>query len=162
MNNDVTVTNNWLPNLHRALASDSRIGIVGPVSNFVSGKQQVECSFRTMEEFQQLAASVNVPDSRKWEETERLVGFCLLFSRAFYQQIGELDECFSPGHYEDDDLCFRARKMGYRLLFCRDVLIHHIGSASFKNQDTAGLQELLQRNRKLFMEKWQIDPHIYI
>lgn len=162
LNNDVTVTARWLANLHRALASDAAIGMVGPVSNYVSGRQQIECDASTMEQFQQLAAATNRSDPRQWEETQRLVGLCLLFSRSFYEHVGELDEQFSPGHYEDDDWCFRARQLGYRLLFCRDTLVHHEGSASFRQQDQEQVRQLLQRNRAYFMRKWQADPHSFI
>lgn len=162
LNNDVTVTTNWLTNLHKALASDEAIGMVGPVSNYVSGRQQVECHYNSMEQFQQLAAGANRSDPRQWEETPRLVGLCLLFSRSFYEHVGELDEQYSPGHFEDDDWSFRARQLGYRLLFCRDVLVHHEGSASFKRQDQEQVQQLLQRNRDYFMRKWRTDPHSFI
>ncbi|MBJ6363823.1 glycosyltransferase family 2 protein [Paenibacillus sp. GCM10012307] len=162
LNHDVTVTVNWLANLHRALASECRIGMVGPVTNYASGRQQVEGSYTTMEEFQKLAVAVNTTDPDNWEETPRLAGLCLLFTRSFYDHVGDLDERFSPGYYVDDDVCFRARKLGYKLLICRDALIHHEGSVSFREHDQSHLQALLKRNRELFIEKWQVDLDHYI
>jgi GT2 family glycosyltransferase len=41
LNNDTIVTSGWLTRMLRALHSDPAIGIVGPVSNCVSGKQQI-------------------------------------------------------------------------------------------------------------------------
>lgn len=86
----------------------------------------------------------------------------MLFRREVMTSIGLLDEAYSPGHYEDDDYCYRARMQGYRLLVCRDVLVHHRGSASFQKTDPAAWKQLLERNRSIFIHKWHVDPLEYI
>jgi len=45
LNNDCIVTTGWLGRLLRALGSDPRIGLVGPVSNCVSGEQQIDVRY---------------------------------------------------------------------------------------------------------------------
>jgi GT2 family glycosyltransferase len=86
----------------------------------------------------------------------------MLFKRELYERIGELDERFSPGHYEDDDYCLRARMNGYSLLMCRNVFVYHQGSASFKRSSISELQQLVERNQHRFIEKWQIEPAVFI
>lgn len=162
LNNDVTVTPRWLRNLHAALHSDAGIGIVGPMTNYASGIQQVNVDFRDMEHFQELAAANNQPDPGRWREVRRIVGLCMMFSRDMMETVGLLDEAYSPGHYEDDDYCYRARLAGYRLLACGDVLVHHQGSASFKKTDRDQWSRLIERNRKLFIHKWKVDPLDYV
>jgi len=162
LNNDTVVSARWLDNLSAALYSSPEIGMVGPVANYASGRQQVRYPYSDLEQFQQVAAKANVSDPGKWERVDRLVGFCLAFRRELMERIGELDERFSPGHFEDDDYCLRARRHGFGLLMCRDCLIHHEGSASFKQYGTAAMQQLVERNRRLFMEKWQVDPHDFL
>ena len=49
----------------------------------------------------------------------KLVGFCLLIRKKILDKIGVLDEIFSPGNYEDDDLSIRIlldelRKQNHR------------------------------------------------
>lgn len=162
LNNDVTVSAGWLPGLLRTLNAREDIGIVGPVSNYVSGRQQVDYPFTTMEEFHQAAAEALVREEGQTEPMYRLVGFCMLFKRSVYERIGELDERFSPGHYEDDDYSLRARMHGYNLLMCKDVFVHHKGSASFKRKDPKELHQLVERNLALFIAKWQVDPATFL
>ncbi|THF73355.1 glycosyltransferase family 2 protein [Cohnella fermenti] len=162
LNNDTVVSKNWLDNLNAALYSSPDIGLTGPMAGNVSGKQQSRYSYGDLDEFQRLAATVNRSDPNKWKRTERLVGFCLAFRRELMERIGLLDERFSPGHYEDDDYCLRARLHGYGLLICEDVVIHHEGSASFRREGEAAQRELVERNYRLFMDKWNVDPRSFI
>jgi hypothetical protein len=48
--------------------------------------------------------------------------------------------------------------LGYGLRICRDTLVYHEGSASFRIGGEAAQQALIARNRALFIEKWQADP----
>lgn len=162
LNNDVIVSQGWLDNLKNALYSAPDIGIVGPVTNYASGRQQVKTGYTDIPGYHAEAGRANIPDSGKWSETKRLVGLCFLFKRQLMDAIGLLDERYSPGHYEDDDYCYRARLHGYRLLIAGDCLVHHEGSASFKEVYSASLQELVERNRRIFMDKWHVDPAAFI
>ncbi|WP_440112356.1 glycosyltransferase family 2 protein [Paenibacillus sp. QZ-Y1] len=162
LNNDVTVTPRWLENLLAALYSDASIGITGPVTNYASGIQQVKLDFRNMDHFQELAESNNRLDPSRWKEVRRIVGLCMLMRRSVMERIGLLDEAYSPGHYEDDDYCYRACMEGYRLLVCGDVLVHHRGSASFLKTDPVAWKQMLERNRSIFINKWHVDPLEYI
>jgi len=162
LNNDVVVSQGWLTNLKRALYSAPDVGIVGPVTNYASGRQQVKTDYEGLIGFHQAAERANLPNPQKWLETRRLVGLCFLFKRELLTSVGLLDERFSPGHYEDDDYCYRARIKGYRLLIAGDCLVHHEGSASFKQVYNTGLQELVERNRKIFIDKWNVDPINFI
>lgn len=162
LNNDVVVSKNWIDNLLLCLEQSPDTGIVGPCSNYVSGRQQVSAPYGTMEEYHKWAEETNRSDPSKWSSIERLVGFCFLFKRELLDAIGYLDERFSPGHYEDDDYCYRARQAGFRLVMAGDTFVHHHGSASFKKEDGAALRELIERNHRKFIEKWGIDPRQYI
>ncbi|GGH34105.1 glycosyltransferase family 2 protein [Paenibacillus segetis] len=158
LNNDVIVSPRWLSKMLLALTSTDNIGIVGPVTNYASGKQQVEVTLNGIEEFTEVVERYNISDPGKWQEVYRIVGMCFLFKRSLLDNIGLLDERFSPGHYEDDDYCYRARLQGYRLLICGDTFVYHVGSASFKTNHPDGWNSLVKRNRGLFIEKWGVDP----
>ncbi|MFC7678023.1 glycosyltransferase family 2 protein [Paenibacillus sp. GCM10028914] len=159
LNNDVIVSRNWLSNMLECLNSSADIGIVGPLTNYASGKQQIEMPYTNLEE---MAEQLNEPDSGKWLPVDRIVGLCFLFKRELMEQIGLLDERFSPGHYEDDDYCYRARQAGYTFRLAGDVFIFHHGSASFSRQDRSKVESLIENNRQKFIDKWGIDPAIYV
>ncbi|MBB6635873.1 glycosyltransferase family 2 protein [Cohnella thailandensis] len=157
LNNDVIVARNWLRNMLDCLDSRQEIGIVGPITNYASGKQQIDMPFTHIDE---MAAKLNVPDPGKWQPVDRLIGFCMLFKREVMDRIGSLDERFSPGHYEDDDYCLRARNAGYQLRIAGDAFVFHHGSSSFGRQERDKVKQLIENNRRKFMEKWGLDPGI--
>ncbi|MGF7047125.1 GT2 family glycosyltransferase [Paenibacillus sp. DS2015] len=163
LNNDVICTPHWLSNLTQALSSSPDIGIVGPSSNDALGLQHVEVTYSSMEEFQQMAALNNSLDPNRWLEAQRIAGWCFLFRREVLNKVGLFDESFSPGHYEDDDYCFRARAAGYKLLVCQDVILYHEGGVSYKASYTSeDIEAIIARNYHLFINKWHVDPHLFI
>ncbi|MEI7024941.1 glycosyltransferase family 2 protein [Paenibacillus sp. y28] len=155
LNNDVLATRGWLDNMKQCLLSDPRIGLVGPMSNYASGRQQIQEPFTNIED---MSRRWNVPNPGKWKEVNRLVGLCLLFRREVLEQIGPLDERFTPGHYEDDDYCYRVRQAGYRLMIAGDVFLYHHGSASFGRKEPHTITELIRINKQKFIDKWGVDP----
>lgn len=162
LNNDVIVSPRWLSNMLTTLYSSQDIGMVGPVTNYCSGRQQVDIQWEGLTEYYALAEQYNQSTPERWQEVPRLVGMCLMFKRKLFTELGQLDERFSPGHYEDDDYCYRARRRGYRLMICGDTLVYHAGSASFRQHHPDGWNSLIERNRGLFIEKWGIDPWQFI
>lgn len=157
LNNDTVVTRNWLTNLLSCLGSSPDIGAVGPVTNYCSNFQQIPVTYGDSDSMQKFAAEYNVRDENKWEQVVKLVGYCLLIKKEALDKAGLLDERFSPGNYEDDDIGLRIQQAGYKLILCRDTFIHHYGSMSFrKNIDM--FSQALQKNREKFTDKWGFDP----
>ena len=162
LNNDVFVSPRWLTLLQEALNSRKEIGIVGPVTNYASGIQQVKVGYADRAGYILEAERWNASNPGLWLEVNRIVGLCYLFKRTVMDRVGLLDEMFSPGHYEDDDYCYRARLAGFKLVVAGNVLVHHEGSASFRTRFPGGFQELIERNRRRFVEKWNVDPLQFI
>ena len=135
---------------------DENIGLVGPVSNAVSGRQCVNVSYREAqaEDISQFARQRGTEFCGKYVTTDRLVGFCLLFRRSIVDDIGGLDERFGIGNFEDDDLCLRARRAGYKAAIALDCFIHHFGHVSFRGNGV-DLNELLLQNQQIFRDKWE-------
>jgi GT2 family glycosyltransferase len=155
LNDDVMVGPGWLDRMLACLYREEGIGMVGPMTNYASGRQQTDLPYTTLKEMAELFQRDHADQQ---VEVRRLVGFCLLMKRELLNTVGLLDEQFSPGHYEDDDLCYRARLAGYRLMIAMDSFVYHRGSASFSKQGDEALGKLLEINKWKFMEKWQVDP----
>lgn len=133
LNNDTLVAEAWLDGLLAPFV-DPAVVATGPMSNCVSGPQQVEAVDYDAGSTAALRAFAD-----RWRrqhlaqtcETARLVGFCLAGRASALRAIGGWDEGFAIGGAEDDDLCLRLRAAGGRLLICRDTFVHHHGHATF-------------------------------
>jgi GT2 family glycosyltransferase len=160
LNNDTVVTHRWLDNLIECLYGGDDVGAVGPVTNYASYHSTINAHYKSREELQAFARRYNSLRERPPEQRLKLIGFCMLIRRSVIDEIGLLDERFSPGHYEDDDYSLRIRRAGYRLMLCNDTFIHHYGSVSFKD-DEQEHQRLGKVNAGKFQEKWGFNPDYY-
>jgi len=156
LNNDVVVTPGWLGRLTRFAEWDPRIGIVGPMSNYVSGPQLVRefsydsASLEGLDEFASRWAKERAGESVVFP---RVVGFCMLIKRNVIERIGGLDTRFGLGNFEDDDFSIRAAIAGFRSAIAVDCFIHHFGSRTFIGE-RIDYKESLLRNWAIFKEKW--------
>jgi Flp pilus assembly protein TadD len=153
LNNDTVVTTGWLKRLLKALDSDSRIGLAGPVSNCVSGAQQIQTRYDDLTALDGFAWEWGKTHDGSVVDSERLIGFCLLIRREVIDKIGLLDERFGIGCFEDDDYCLRGLRAGYRGVIARDAFVHHAGGETFRGSGV-DFAELMRKNERLFREKW--------
>ncbi|MGN4669798.1 glycosyltransferase [Bacillus cereus group sp. MYBK234-1] len=153
LNNDVVVTERWLTNLLKCLYAKENTAAVGPVTNNASYYSAIPTFYKDIQEMHEFARNYNQSDGAKWEERMKLIGFCILIKKIILDEIGLLDEQFTPGNYEDDDLSLRMFEKGYKLYLCRDTFIHHYGSVSWKT-DTTNFSVILNENNKKFYRKW--------
>lgn len=153
LNNDTVIMPNSIFNLRMGLYSDEKIGATGAVSNSISYYQQISESYEDFDEYMKFAVNNNITNEASYEERIKIVGFAMIIKRNVLDKVGLLDERFTPGNFEDDDISFRILMEGYKLLLCRDSYIHHFGSVSFK-EDSKKYGELLKTNSNKFKEKW--------
>jgi hypothetical protein len=59
--------------------------------------------------------------------------------------------------FEDDDYCFRAKKVGFDLVIAEDSFVYHKGSLSFNKLAIKDYQELFSKNKELFRKKHDYD-----
>lgn len=155
LNNDTRMTHNALFWLRMGLYENDNVGATGCISNFAGNEQMIPVNFQRPEEYVTYAKKLNVQMQNPYEEKSRLCGFATLIRRSVLDEIGNLDEAFTPGYFEDDDLSLRIREKGYRLLVCHNSFIYHIGSKSFKKNDA--LDAILVRNYEYTKNKWGYD-----
>jgi len=157
LNNDTIVTPNWLNNLDKALYSSEEIGVVGPISNSCSNGQSINVVYQNIDEMIEFADLINIYYSTdKYELKQYLVGYCYLVKKSVIEKVGLLDERFSPGNFEDNDLSLRILLEGYKLLLCKNVFIHHFGSTSFRS-NMQNYINVYCSNKSKFDEKWGKD-----
>jgi GT2 family glycosyltransferase len=157
LNNDTIVPREWLS--HMIAHMKIGVGLVGPRSNFTSGPQ-----FYPIQDYEGEKGFYMRADEFYWEHKgksklhHRLVAFCLLLRTTVFDKVGTFDPQFSPGNYEDDDLCLRAIEAGFKCVIAEDVFIHHFGSQTFSKSGDA-YTELMEKNQEKFSAKWGKDRY---
>ncbi|MCY8996694.1 glycosyltransferase [Bacillus inaquosorum] len=162
LNNDTIVTNQWLEPMIRLLYHDKKTGMVGPVSNYVSGPQQIPVDYTDLEGIEHFSQRYCRQHQGESKVALRLVGFCLLVKKDVLDKIGGFDERFEGGSFEDDDLCLRALQAGYQLKIALDSFVHHHGHATFSGNQDLSISRLYQANRQTFIDKWKKDVTAFI
>lgn len=150
LNNDTIMTENALFWLRMGLYENDQVGTTGSVSNYVANGQAVIENRKTKGEYLTFAAKNNVPMETPYVNKASLVGFALLLKRCVLEKTGYLDERFSPGNFEDNDICLRIILGGYRNVLCKNSFIIHWGSKSF-GKVPQKYNTLLETNQKKFL-----------
>lgn len=160
LNNDTVLPPNALFWLRMGLYKGDNVGAAGAVSNCVSNFQQVQWNCQTKDEFLSASVQNNLPMARPYERRIYLVGFAMLIRRKALEEVGYLDEIFTPGTYEDNDMGFKLCEKGYEIILCRNSFIYHYGSGGGSN--TQKWNHLYARNAAKLADKWGFDPNKYL
>jgi len=143
LNNDIVLLeqspNTWLDILRDPLDQNMQVGLTGPILNY--------CPY-TNRHF--------------------LIFFCVMIRKKLFEELGLLDEIFSPGFGEDTDFCIRAEEAGYKLVQVPVESEIHFGEGNLmvgnfpifhKGEETLGemeeTNELLERNRKILASRYR-------
>jgi GT2 family glycosyltransferase len=77
-----------------------------------------------------------------------------LFRRDIWHKLGGMDqELYTPYYWEDVDICYRAWKRGYKILWEPKSKVIHKHAQTIKKQKKTKKQRILQRNHLLFIWK---------
>ena len=161
LNSDTVLPRAGLLRLVEGLARSGSIGAAGPCTNRAGHGQQVEPTYTSLDTLP-LFADDFARREREDTDTDMLVGFCLLVRRSVWDEVRDkqtgqgFDERFGLGTWEDNDLCYRIRRAGYRLVRAAQSFVHHAGSKTLARIEP-DIRGFLARNERLFRHKWQAD-----
>lgn len=145
LNSDTIVSEGWLGKLMNCALTEERIGMVGPLSNAASWQSVPEIQDKSgdwhlnplptglsIDDFSSLVEKHSV---REYPSVGVINGFCQLINMELLDEIGLLDEIAFPiGYGEENDMCARAVKAGYKLLLADDTYVFHAKSKSFGHE----------------------------
>ena len=154
LNNDTILPQGWLQPLLERL-NDSRVGLVGPVTNRTGNEAQIETTYSTYGELLDFAREHKARHRGKQFEIRMLAMYCVALRREVFEQIGPLDARFEVGLFEDDDYSMRVRRAGYRVVCAEDSFVHHFGQMSLGQLRRGEYGILFHENRRRWEEKWQ-------
>jgi GT2 family glycosyltransferase len=140
LNSDIEVTENWIDPVIKLMDSDKNIAACQPKI----------CSYTNREEFEYAGAAGGFIDKygypfcrgRIFQELEKDIGqfndaieifwatgACMFVRAEIFHKLGGLDNDFFA-HMEEIDFCWRLKNHGYKIMFCPDSVIYHVGGGT--------------------------------
>ena len=160
LNNDTTVRAGWLDALFDVADANEDVGIVGSKLLYPDGRLQeaggVVCDDGSAWNSGR-GADPNDPAYSFRRDVDYCSGASLLVRRELWDEVGGLDTRYSPAYYEDTDLAFSARKLGYRVVYePRSVVVHHEGGSNGTDL-SSGVKRHQIVNQEKFRSKWEAE-----
>jgi GT2 family glycosyltransferase/glycosyltransferase involved in cell wall biosynthesis/uncharacterized membrane-anchored protein YhcB (DUF1043 family) len=157
LNNDTIVQPGWLDALVDMAEQDPWIGLVGSKLVYPDGRLQE-------------AGGIIFRDASGWNygrngdpndpayNFPREVDYCsaasVLVRREILETLGGFDTRYAPAYYEDTDLAFATRELGYRVVYQPESVVIHREGASHGTDTSSGIKAGQVRNQAVFRDKW--------
>ena len=157
LNNDTLVAKNWLPPLLE-LIKKKDVGAVGCKLIYPDGRLQEAGSMVWRDGSAYNYGRGDNPDKPEYNyvrEVDYCSGAALLVKRELFKKIGSFDERFKPGYYEDTDLCFSIRNLGYKVMYQPMSTIVHFEGLTCGTDIHTGIKKYQEINKPKFTEKWK-------
>ena len=153
MNNDITVTPNWLEEMIKVFNTKEGVGAVGP-KILLSEKKDEKYLINSagMDINKHLMAYDRYEgeyDDEKYNTVEKVDGICgavMLLSKEVIEKV----KGFNPKmflYYEDVDLSLRIRDLGYDIYYCGNSVVYHNHMASTKDMGSFKRNRMNMVNR---------------
>lgn len=157
-NDDVFPSVDCLPQMVAAFAELERAGekpgLVGPVTNEISGNQRVDIGpYKNVAEMQERARQWHRGHHSGATVAQQVRGLFFLVHPDCLSEVGGFDPRFGIGNFEDDDYNLRCKQAGYSLWIIDGAFLHHAGSTTFKELKIDYTTNI-ERNLGLILEKW--------
>ncbi|MEI6576824.1 MAG: glycosyltransferase family 2 protein [Bacteroidota bacterium] len=140
LNSDIEVSAGWIPPLLKLMESDPKIAACQPKLLSFFEKTQFEyaggaggfidkfgypfCRGRVFQTIEQ--------DHGQYDQITEIfwaTGACMFVRADLYHQFGGLDNDFFA-HMEEIDICWRLKNSGYKIMYCPDSIVYHVGGGT--------------------------------
>ncbi len=156
LNSDTIVTEGWLDALLHCAATDATIGTITPFSNNAEicslPRFCEDNGWPVGRDPEPMRAAIAAAAVATYPDLPTGVGYCLYLRRAMLDAIGIFDPVFGLGYGEENDLCLRAARAGWRNVLADNAFVVHAGERSFTGQKAL----LGERNMALLLDR---HPH---
>ena len=162
LNSDVEVTPNWIQPVIDLMQSDDKIAAAQPKIKWQLNKTQFEyagaaggfldiygypfCRGRLF--------NVYETDSGQYNETKEIFwasGAAFFIKSKYWKETGGLDaDLFA--HMEEIDLCWRLKNLNYKVVYCPDAQVYHVGGGTLQTENPFKTY-LNFRNNLIIMQK---------
>ena len=146
LNSDVEVTANWIEPIIAMMDNDSRIAAVQPkiksfhdkaffeyagaAGGFIDKFSYPFCRGRILNFFEK--------DDGQYDDRKEIfwaTGACLFIKADIFHKVGRFDEDFFA-HMEEIDLCWRIKNLGYKIMYCPESTVFHLGGGTLSKANS--------------------------
>jgi len=171
---DCIVPSDWLKPLLASMEKHKKLGVVGPMTSWCSGKQCIQGLLKirdkmTMDDINEVFTMRQRLFEGKMKFLDTIMGFCTLFRMKALRDVKEngyyLDNRFFPGSGEDNDICIRLRLKKWLVGIALNSYVHHYGNRTFRAEyKIEGVRKIWNKGKDKTMKKypgmlvWQDNP----
>lgn len=162
LNSDVDVTPDWIKPVIDLMESDAQIAAAQPKIKWHGNKNQFEyagaaggyldiyaypfCRGRLFNVYEFDSGQYNEQKEIFWAS-----GAAFFIKSKYWKAAGGLDaDLFA--HMEEIDLCWRLKNMGYKIMYCPDSEVYHVGGGTLQTENPFKTY-LNFRNNLIIMQK---------
>jgi len=158
LNNDTNVQKDWLISLVALIEKDSMIGMVGSKLVYPDGKLQEAGGIIWRDASGWNYGRLDDPEKPEYnylKEVDYISGAAIMIRTDLWTKIGGFDERYVPAYFEDADLAFEVRKLGYKVVFQPKSVVVHFEGVSHGTDTGSGVKSYQIKNRESFIDKWK-------
>ncbi|MCF6341201.1 MAG: glycoside hydrolase family 99-like domain-containing protein [Bacteroidales bacterium] len=160
LNNDTLVQPRWLFWMVRTMDYHHEVGLAGAKLIFSTGQLQ-EAGGIVFKDGSAMnygrEDKPGLPQYNYFKDVDYCSGAGICVRKEVWDQLGGFDTQFSPAYYEDTDLAFRIREMGYRTIFQPRSIIIHFEGISHGTDLSSGIKKKQVEHHKVFFKKWETE-----
>lgn len=158
LNNDINVQPGWLLPLVTLMETDQSIGITGSKLVYPDGLLQEAGGIIWND-----ASGWNFgwrdnpekPEYNYVKDVDYISGASIMVRRDLWEKVGGFDERYVPAYFEDTDLAFQARSLGYRVVYQPNSVVVHFEGVSHGKDLATGIKAYQEVNKEKFLERWR-------
>jgi GT2 family glycosyltransferase len=161
LNQDATLDPGFAGAATRAFQHDERTGVLG-AKIFLPNGLTIQHAGGFIERPRMIGRHYahhqpdQTPEVHNQREVEFVTAAAMAIRVAALRDVGVFDEIFSPGYYEDVDLCDRMHQRSWKVVYVPTLVATHAESISFGKRDD--LRGLAHRNRLFYALPNLVDP----
>jgi GT2 family glycosyltransferase len=96
----------------------------------------------------------NYAPAQQTRPVPAVTGACLMIRKELYDEVGGLTTDYVIGDFEDSDLCFKCRALGYESWYFADTTLYHLERQSVPLNNSYNGSLAWQLNGRLHQERW--------
>jgi len=136
LNPDTKILDRSLEKMLNIFEVDEKIGIAGPILVDCKGQFQKECWGFEKTPLSTIKSKLSGRNDQVEEgsifEVDWVSGGAMIIKKSIFSELGGFDEKYFM-YFEDVDLCFQAKKKGWKIAVNPAARVHHQGGKSFSS-----------------------------